>query len=138
MLTAQLFNLLAIEINSYEAHMNDLMRNDTASRKVEISTNLSMNLQAAKDWVCLFYQMRHYYTSTQTHPLFQSECENGKVTSEEHMCPMNWDAPICYTPTGTVPISNVFKNFKNALEQPICDRHQYDDRSQLPRLHSRF
>ena len=40
---------LAIEINSYEAHMNDLMRNDTASRKVEISTNLSMNLQAAKD-----------------------------------------------------------------------------------------
>ena len=48
----QFYIKLAIEINSYEIHMNDLMRNDTASRKVEISTNLSMNLQAAKDWDC--------------------------------------------------------------------------------------
>ena len=72
--------LLAIEINSYEAHMNDLMLlNDTASQKVEISTNLSLNLQAAK-----------------------SECESGKIKSGGHMCPMNWDAPICYTPTGEV------------------------------------
>ena len=56
------------------------MRNDTQNRKVEIHANLTINLQAAK-----------------------VECESARGnTNASNMCPMNWNPPICYTPTGMV------------------------------------
>ena len=93
-LTIWKFNwkLKAIEINSYEAHLNELMLNDTQSKKVEVHANLTINLQAAK-----------------------VECESlGKEIQVSNMCPMNWNPPICYRPTGMVAFWIVFWRYSLA------------------------